>query len=350
MKSVASSAWCKIHRFRDNIRARRRKPRDFSTPPRTPPTGTGASVSHVRLPVSSLFDTGRGARIGHPRGGAVSFPIPHSRFHIVPHSPFGISSHEGVDHRQWRPRTCFGLEDRAEPSRRASVRGPRQCRIGARRRERRHSADRYSAAGQIRQGKRGRPDGRGTGVAAGIGRGRRLASRGAASFRPDQGRRRTRREQGLLQEPAAACRRPHGRLSRFPQRRACDHLSQGPRRRAGGRQGRRPGGGKGRDRLRRSRRGAGRGPAHRRRARVRRRRRPDRDRRAARWTGSERTGHHRRADDRHAAAVPGPQARPRRRHRPEHRRHGGLLPRADHWTKSNCIGSKPTCSCPRCMP
>ena len=61
---------------------------------------------------------------------------------------------------------------------------------------------------------------------------------------------------------------------------------------------------------------------------IRRGRQPIGDRRAARRPGSQRAGDHRRPHDRHAARRAGSQGRLRRRHGPEHRRHGRLLPDA----------------------
>ena len=59
-------------------------------------------------------------------------------------------------------------------------------------------------------------------------------------FGPARGGR-TRREQGLLQEAAAACRRAHGRLSGLSQCRPCHPISARSRGRAGRGQGRRTG-------------------------------------------------------------------------------------------------------------
>ena len=124
---------------------------------------------------------------------------------------------------------------------------------------------------------------------------RRLRRGRAARLRPPQGRRRTGRQQGLLQGPAAARRRAHGRLSAsfatpttpsssctiartcrwssrptgWPPARACSSAQ------------RRAEAIEAVERI-----GRDRG--------IRRRRQPARDRRAARRPGSQRAGHHRR--------------------------------------------------------
>ena len=83
---------------------------------------------------------------------------------------------------------------------------------------------------------------------------------------------------------------------------------------------------------------------------LRRGRRPAGDRGAARRPGGQRAGDHRRPDDRHPAAGPGPQGGLRRRHRPEHRRHGRLLPGPAGRRRDARTGSRSTSWCPRSTP
>ncbi len=91
-----------------------------------------------------------------------------------------------------------------------------------------------------------------------------------------------------------------------------------------GDQGRRAGRRQGRGRLRRADRGAGGAAAHTGRSRVRRCRRERAGRGAPGWARGLAAGLQRRAQRRGHAAGPRPQARLRRRPRPEHRRHGCL--------------------------
>ena len=136
-------------------------------------------------------------------------------------------------------------------------------------RERADLARRLRGPDPVRQGEPRGPDRRRAGGPSG-GRDRRcLRARGLARLRPSQGRRRAGGQQGLLQGPAAQCRRPHGRVPHLPRR---PQRGQVPPR-AGGRadrgQGRRAGRRQGGDRLRPPRRGH-------------RRRQPDRPRKGLR--------------------------------------------------------------------
>ena len=80
---------------------------------------------------------------------------------------------------------------------------------------------------------------------------------------------------------------------------------------------------------------------------IRRGRQSTRDRRAAARPRSQRAGAHRRPHaDRHAR-LPGSQAGLRRRHRPEHRRHGRLLPDAARSPTRCWPRSRRKSSCPR---
>ena len=145
-----------------------------------------------------------------------------------------------------------------------------------------------------------------------------LRAAGIATFGPSRRRRAARRQQGLHQGSVRPRRHPHRRLRPGRNRgrrpgRARRFLD--PRRD----QGRRPRRGQGRDRRHDPRRGRGRDP--------RRRRRADGDRGVPRGRGGQPVRAGRRPALRRARLGPGSQARRRRRYRPQHRRHGGLLPR-----------------------
>ena len=151
----------------------------------------------------------------------------------------------------------------------------------------------------------------------------------AAGLRSPPRRRRTGGQQGLLQGLAPPRRRPLGRLSHLHQRRRRHQVPQATARtcRSWSRPTAWP-----------PARGSSSAPAATRPSRAVEqiarakglwpRRRPAGDRGAARRPRGQRAGDHRRPDDRHASAGPGPQGGLRRRHRSEHRRHGGLLPGA----------------------
>ena len=159
--------------------------------------------------------------------------------------------HESAGHRQWRPRACAGLEDRARA--RASSGCSSRRATPARRVDAENvdiSPTDFARLIKFAQQNDDRPDGGRARAAAGQGHRRRLQRREAADLRSPQGGRRARREQGLLQEPAAPRRRAHGRLPGVSQRRPRHHVSRRSRGRAGGGQGRRAGRGQGRVRLR----------------------------------------------------------------------------------------------------
>ena len=257
----------------------------------------------------------------------------------------GVPAHENPRHRLGRARTRAGVEAGAVAARGRGHRraGQRRHRDRGQMPQRGGEGDRSrrpAGAGAARR--RGADRGR-AGRAAGGGRGGPLPRRRAAHLRADRRRRAARRQQGLRQgfpRPARdshrvlrrAYRRGRGaglRARRFHQERGRTHRDQG--RRAGRRQGRDRGDDAGR--------GRGRGARHAFRQRLRRRRRAGGDRGVPRWRGGQLHldgGRQNRVAARH---QPGPQARRRRRHRPQHRWHGRVFaragghagtPRADH--------------------
>ena len=158
-----------------------------------------------------------------------------------------------------------------------------------------------------------------------------LASSGRAGRRPARG------QQGVRQGFPGAPRHPDRALRRVHAR---DLRSRGdPRAAPADRgQGRRPRRGQGRDRRRKRRRShpGGRGHA---RGRLRRRRPRGRRRGIPRRRGSELHRHGRRRARAAARDLAGPQAPRRRRHRPQHRRHGRVFAGAGGHAGSASRGS-----------
>ena len=250
----------------------------------------------------------------------------------------------------WRRRTGTrpGLENRAKPPRRAGLRRPGQRRHRPGRRKRRDRRHRLPGPDRVCQAERRRPDRRRARGPAGRRHRRRLRAGGPSrSSAPRKAAAELEASKVFCKDLLRNGRCAHGRLPDVPRRRRALQFLARARGRADGGQGRRAGRRQGRDRLRQPRRGRRRGRADRPAAGLRRRGRPAGDRGTARRPGGQRAGDHRRPDDRHAPAGPGPQAGLRRRHRPEHRRHGRLLPCPAGRRRRCCTGSRSTSSCRR---